>query len=163
MTFVVPFDGSEMATAALARAVEYADALDEEVVAVSVVSERKRYAREKGWIGEEQAFDVDNVVSRLRDQVTELAPDATFEHERIREYPPAREIANEIASVAEQYDPTVMFLGSENVGRVVTPLTSIGANVASDLTYDVYVVRHTTPPRLDEIEAHPEFYQDTTT
>ncbi len=52
-----------------------------------------------------------------------------------------------------------MFLGSENVGRVVTPLTSIAANVAGDLTYDVYVVRHAVPPRLDGLDAHPEFYE----
>jgi len=62
-------------------------------------------------------------------------------------------------SVAERHDPTVMFLGSENVGRVVTPLTSIAANVAGDLTYDVYVVRHAVPPRLDGLDAHPEFYE----
>lgn len=160
MTFVVPFDGSEMAAAALARAVEYADALDEEVVAVSVVPERKKYAREKGWVGEDQEYDVDAVVRELRDQVTELAPDATFEHERIREYPPAREIAGRIANLAEQYEPTVVFLGSENVGSVVTPLTSIAANVAGDLTYDVHVVRHAAPPRLDGLDAHPDFYQE---
>jgi len=161
MTFVVPFDGSEMAEAALARAVEYGTALDEAVVAVSVVPERKRYAREKGWIDDDQQYDVDAVVRQLHEQVTDLAPDATFEHERIREYPPANEIANRIASVAEQHDPTVMFLGSENVGRVVTPLTSIAANVAVDLPYDVHIVRHAAPPRLDGLDAHPEFYQDT--
>jgi nucleotide-binding universal stress UspA family protein len=47
MAFVVPFDGSELAEAALVRAVEYGAALDEEIAAVVVVPERKQYAREK--------------------------------------------------------------------------------------------------------------------
>ena len=35
MTFVVPFDGSKLAEAALVRATEYGDVLDEDVVAVT--------------------------------------------------------------------------------------------------------------------------------
>ncbi len=52
MTFVVPFDGSKLADTSLVRAVEFATALEEDVTAVTVVLERKRYARE-GWIEEE--------------------------------------------------------------------------------------------------------------
>ena len=54
MTFVVPFDGSKLAKAALVRAVEYSTALEEDVTAVTVIPERKRYAREKGWIEENE-------------------------------------------------------------------------------------------------------------
>ncbi|GAB7020858.1 hypothetical protein JCM18750_37200 [Halostagnicola bangensis] len=45
MTFVVPFDRSGLSKAALVRAGEYSQALEEPV---TVVPERKRYAREKG-------------------------------------------------------------------------------------------------------------------
>ncbi|NHN49389.1 universal stress protein [Halostella sp. JP-L12] len=156
MTFVVPFDGSEISAAALGRAVEYGSVLDEDTVAVSIVPERKRYAREKGWIREGETYDVDAVIEQLREQVSRLAPDATFEHERIREYPPSEEIADHIRRIAARHDPTVMFLGSENVGSVITPLTSVAANVAAEKTYDVYIVRHRSPPEIEELAARSE-------
>ena len=87
MAFVVPFDGSELAEAALVRAVEYGAALDEEIAAVVVVPERKQYAREKGWIDENEPYDVDAVAADLREQVQTLAPSAAFEFERIRDFP----------------------------------------------------------------------------
>ncbi len=86
MTFVVPFDGSELAEAALVRAVEYGNALDEGIAAVAVVPERKRYAREKRRIDENEPYNVDAIVASLRERVRELAPSATFEFERIREF-----------------------------------------------------------------------------
>lgn len=151
MTFVVPFDGSELAEAALRRASAFGATLDEPVAAVTVVPERKRYAREKGWIDDEP-FDVDSIVDRLREQVRAIAPDATFEHERIREFPPEDRLADHVERLISEQDSTVVFLGSDNVGRIVTPLTSVGAHVAADVTYDVYVVRGTRPPTIDALE-----------
>ena len=158
MTFVVPFDGSTLASAALARAVEYGTALDEEVTAVTVVPERKKYAREKGWVTGEEPFDVDTIVERLRKQVETIAPSATFDYERIREFPPGEKIADHIERLALEYEPSVVFLGSDNVGRVVTPMTSVGVHVAATATYDVYIVRQLTPPRLDALEPHADVY-----
>jgi nucleotide-binding universal stress UspA family protein len=160
MAFVVPFDGSELAEAALVRAVEYGTALEEETVAVSVVPERKRYAEEKGWIDDEGVFDVDRVVAALRDRVEELAPEASFEYERIREFPPEERIADHIERLALRHDPSVVFLGSDNVGRVVTPLTSVGVHLAAEESYDVFIVRHPSPPKLEALEAHDEFYRE---
>ena len=144
MTYVVPFDGSRLAEEALARAVELGSELDSEVVVISVIPERKRYAREKGWIGDEDPLDVDVVVDDLRERVERVAPDAEFRYERIREYPSGDEIAEEIARLLDEHDPSIVFLGSENVGRVVTPLTSVGVGVAAAESYDVYVVRQST-------------------
>ncbi len=158
MSFVVPFDGSELAEAALVRAVEYGRALEEDVTAVSVVPERTRYAREKGWIDEGESYDVDAVVDALEAQVDALAPEATFEYERIREFPPQERIADHIERLIEAHDPQVVFLGSDNVGRVVTPLTSVGVYVADEESYDVYVVRQIRPPDLEAIAPHEEFY-----
>ncbi|ELZ16153.1 hypothetical protein C477_16705 [Haloterrigena salina JCM 13891] len=160
MSFVVPFDGSELSEAALVRAVEYGTALEEDVAAVSLVSERRRYAVEKGWIEAGEPYDVDAVVDRLRDRVLTLAPDATFECERIREYPPEAELAEHIERLVLEHDPSAVFFGSENVGRVVTPLTSVGARVAAETSYDVFIVRGTQPPKLDALDPHPEFYDD---
>ncbi|MFC6719041.1 universal stress protein [Natrialbaceae archaeon GCM10025810] len=161
MTFVVPFDGSELAEAALVRAVEYGGALDEEIAAVAVVPERKRYAREKGWIDEGEPYDVEAVVETLRGQVRELAPSASFEFERIREFPPETDLADHIERLIRNHDPSVVFLGSDNVGRVVTPLTSVGVHVAAEESYDVFIVRRATPPKLEAIDPHPEFYEGT--
>ena len=163
MAFVVPFDGSELADAALVRAVEYGTTLEEEVVAVTVVPERKRYAREKGWIDDDEAFDVDEIIATLRDRVNELAPDATFEYERIREFPPEAQLADHIERLAMNHEPSVVFLGSDNVGRVVTPLTSVGVHVAAERSYDIFIVRQPAPPAVDAIESHDEFYRESET
>ncbi|SER86647.1 universal stress protein [Natrinema salaciae] len=159
MTFVVPFDGSELAEAALVRAVEYGTALDEDVTAISVVPERKRYAREKGWIDEGEEYDVASVVDSLRERVRTLAPNVSFEYERIREFPPEAQLADHIERLAREHDPSVVFLGSENVGRVVTPLTSVGVHVAAEETYDVFIVRQPGPPNVDALEPHADFYR----
>ncbi|MXV64074.1 universal stress protein [Natronorubrum sp. JWXQ-INN-674] len=161
MTFVVPFDGSALAEAALVRAVEYGQALDEDVTAVAVVPERKRYAREKGWIGAEESYDVESVVERLRGQVTNLAPNASFEYECIREFPPEARLAGHIERLILEHDPSTVFLGSDNVGRVVTPLTSVGVHLADEEAYDVMIIRQRAPPKLAALEAHDEFYDDT--
>jgi nucleotide-binding universal stress UspA family protein len=158
MSFLVPFDGSTLAEAALVRAVEYADALGEGIVVVSIVPERTRYAREKGWVEEGEPYDPERVVDRLEARVSDLAPDARFESERIGEYPPPGTIAGEIARIGHRHDPSVVFLGSENVGSVVTPLASVGTRVAADETYDLHIVRHPAPPALDGVDPHPTYY-----
>ncbi|QFU83119.1 universal stress protein [Natronorubrum aibiense] len=163
MTFVVPFDGSDLAEAALVRAAEYGATLGEAVTAVTVVPERKRYAREKGWIGEDEPYDVDTVVDQLREQVESLTPEASFEYERIREFPPEARIAGHIERLALEHDPSIVFLGSDNVGRVVTPLTSVGVHIAADESYDVFIVRQRAPPKLEAIEPRSEFYEDDAT
>lgn len=160
MTFVVPFDGSKLAEAALVRSVEYGTALEEEIVVVSVVSERKRYAREKGWIDQDDEYDVNSVIENLRERATTLAPEATFEYERIREFPPDGGIAAHIERMAQEHDPSVLFLGSDNVGRVVTPLASVAANIVTEESYDIHIVRHSSPPVIEGLEAHSEFYDD---
>ncbi|ADD07340.1 UspA domain protein (plasmid) [Natrialba magadii ATCC 43099] len=160
MTFVVPFDGSELAEAALVRATEYGAVLDEDIVVVTVIPERNRYAREKGWIGENETVAVDAIAEQLRDQVETLAPAASFEYERIREFPPESRLAGHIERLILEHEPSVVFLGSDNVGRVVTPLTSVGAHVAADHSYDVFVVRQPAPPNVDAVEAHEAFYDE---
>ncbi|MGM0604968.1 MAG: universal stress protein [Halobacteriota archaeon] len=153
MTFVVPFDGTPLAKAALRRATEFGSALDEDVLAITIVPERTRYAREKGWIEADEPFDVEAVVEALERQVEAVAPRAEFTCERIREFPPGDRIADRIERIALQAGASVMFLGSDNVGRVVTPLTSVGVHVAADEAYDVYIVRHPSPPTLDALDA----------
>lgn len=160
MSLIVPFDGSRLAEAALVRASEYAAVLDKDVVTVTVLSERKQYAREKGWIGKDDPYDVEQIAEDLRERVLELVPDATFEHEIIREFPPAEGIADRIERLALEHDPSIVFLGTDNVGRIVTPISSVGMYVAADEIFEVYLVRNVQPPKLAMLDPHPNFYDE---
>ncbi|MHC3439281.1 universal stress protein [Natrialbaceae archaeon A-gly3] len=152
MTFVVPFDGSDLSEAALRRAGEYGKTFEENVIAVCVVSERRRYAREKGWIDDDEEFDLEAVVDELGERVREIVPDVEFDYEQIREYPPVEKIAEHVQTLIERHDPTVVFLGSDNVGGIVTPVSSVGAHVTADEAYDVYIVCHPDAPTPDHLE-----------
>jgi nucleotide-binding universal stress UspA family protein len=147
MTYLVPFDGSELAVAALERAVEFASVMDEAVVALAVVPEDEpEFAVERGWIDEDEPYDPAAVADRLREQVESTAPDATFRCERPSDVSSVASVTTDVVrtvrAVAEDVDATVVFIGSENAGRVSTPVTSVGAPISEDPRYDVHIVRH---------------------
>ncbi|QLG26816.1 universal stress protein [Halorarum halophilum] len=149
MTFLVPFDGSELAEAALVRATRFGAVLEERVPAVSVVPRGNAdYARERGWIGPDEPFDVTAVVSGLHERVTELCPSADFRHEVVDRYAPAGTISRRIRRVAVDEGASMVFVGSENAGRLVTSLGSVGGTLASAGDYDVVIVRNPTPARI---------------
>jgi nucleotide-binding universal stress UspA family protein len=78
-TLVFPFDGSDIAEAALVRATEFGNAFEEDVLAVSVIPKGNTdYAREHGWIGQDEEFDLESVVSTLHEQVTDSCPSTGF-------------------------------------------------------------------------------------
>jgi len=102
MTFVVPFDGSDLAEAALVRAVEFSQALEESVVAVAVIPKgNTEYAKEHGWIGSDDSFEMDRVVETLHEQVINLAPSADFRHLTVDRYAPSGTIASELRRFAK--------------------------------------------------------------
>jgi nucleotide-binding universal stress UspA family protein len=143
VTHVVPFDGSELSTAALVRAAEFAEVFGEEVLAVSVLPEGNvEYATARGWIDSGEPFDTDRIVSFLREQVAASAPAATFRHELVERRVPERTVGKRVREVARSVDASIVFIGSENAGRLVTRLTSVGTSIASDTSYDVVIVRH---------------------
>ncbi|GAB7094634.1 universal stress protein [Halolamina litorea] len=146
MTLLVPFDGSTLAEAALSRAVQFAEAFDETVLAVAVVPQgNTNYAREHGWIDPGDPFDADAIAATLGDQVAALAPEASFRAEPVSRGARAGSIARVIRRLARTEDAPMVFVGSENAGRLVTNLTSVGGNVAADRQYDVVIVRNTAP------------------
>jgi len=157
--FMVPFDGSYLAEVALIRATEYANALDEDVIAVSIVPNDEEYAREKDWIDPGQPFEIETVTSTIHRQVTDIAPQVSFRYERT-ETSTAEHIATAIKEVAGEVYPSVVFLGSENAGQIVTPLTSVAGKVGADAHYDLHIVRHRSPTPIQKIEAHAEFYRE---
>jgi len=147
MTYLVPFDGSALAEAALRCATEFATAMDETVVALAVVPpEEREFAIERGWIDEGEAYDPDAVEAHLRSRVERIAPDATFRCERPGDVSSVASVTTDVVrtirTVAEDVDATVVFIGSENAGRVSTPVSSVGAPVSEDPRYDVHIVRH---------------------
>ena len=152
MTMIVPFDGSELAEAALVRATEFGDVFDEEVLAVSVIPRKNTsYARERGWIGQNEAFDLSSVVATLHEQVTGLCPSADFRHKVVDRYAQPGTIAGSLRSVAKAEDASMVFIGSENAGRLVTAVSSVGGSVATDQSYDVVIVRDRAPAKIAKL------------
>ncbi len=145
MTLLVPFDGSTLSETALRKAVAYGEFVGEEPLVLSVVPDDGDYARERGWIDPHEGFDPEVVVRKLRRAATDCAPEARFRAEVVAAAEPTAtphtEVIRTILSVAASVEPSVVFLGSENVGRVTGELSSVGDPVAAGHRYDVYVVR----------------------
>lgn len=173
MTYLVPFDGSDLSEAALAKARMHAIALDEappdvrkfivrekplDVVAVSIVPESAQYAREKGWIRDGEEFRARRVVERLHRQVTDLDPSASFQFERVGSFATSGTISVRLRRKAEELDASVIFMGSENAGRIVTPITSVGGGVTADQDCDVCIVRRRLPPETKKRLKSEFFY-----
>ena len=153
MTLIVPFDGSGLAEAALVRATEFGSVFDEDVLAVSVIPKQNEdYARERGWIGPEEEFSMESVVSTLHKQVTDLCPSADFRHKVVDRYAPSGSISKRIRKVAKDEDASMVFIGSDNAGRLVTSVSSVGGSVGSDMAYDVVIVRNKSPAKIAKLK-----------
>jgi len=149
MTFLVPFDGSPLAEAALVRAAEFAGVFDEDVVAVSVVPEGNAdYARERNWLDSGEPFDLQSVVATLHTQVTDLCPSVDFRHLTVGTHASPGTIATRVRRRAEREDVSMVFVGSDNAGHLVTEMSSVGGTIAADDAYDVVIVRSRTPARI---------------
>lgn len=152
MSLLVPYDGSTLAQAALRRADAFGTVFDEPVVAVSVIPEgNTSYARERGWLGPEDSYDRQRIVTHLHDGVTELVPAAHFRYVMVDRYAPTGTIAKRLRRIAREESASMVFVGSENVGRIATGLSTVGGTVAADDAYDVVIVRRDRPTALDAI------------
>lgn len=152
MTLVVPFDGSELAEAALVRATEFGTVFEEDVLAISVIrNENAKYARERDWIGPNEEFDLETVVTSLHEQVMDLCPSSDFRHTVVDRYAPAGSVAKAIRKIAKREDASMVFIGSENAGHLVTSISSVGGSIASDDAYDVVIVRHRNPSKIAQL------------
>lgn len=143
MTIAVPFDGSELSEAALVRAAEFDDVLEEGLLVITVVpSGNTEYARDRGWLDPDEQFDLETIRDRLETQAHDCCPEARFRLETVDRYAPSGSIANRIRQIGHEADASLVCLGSENAGHVVTTVSSVASTVASDDTYDLLVVRH---------------------
>lgn len=107
-----------------------------------------RYARDRGWLGPDEASDDETVVSTLHRQVTDRCPTADFHHPFVGRYAPSGAISKRVRNLAKREDASTVFVGSENAGRLVTALGSFGGSIAADDDCDV-VVHRASPPRHD--------------
>lgn len=146
MVLLAPFDGSDLARTAVDRAVRFGDLTDEEVVVLVVVPPDPEFATERGWLDEDDPFDAEAVGDRLADSAREVAPNATIRVEHTEDTSSmastTMDISRRIRQVAHELDVSIVFVGSENAGRVTTPVTSVGSPVSEDPQYDVHIVRH---------------------
>jgi nucleotide-binding universal stress UspA family protein len=142
MSIVVPFDGDELAQLALRRASIMAEAFQTPVHAVTIIPRGTDYARNQGWLDADESFDGERIAERLRLQVAEIAPEATYHAQQVNSRLPRGSIAKRLRRFARDKDANVVFIGSENAGRIVTPISSVAGSVAADEDYDVYVIRN---------------------
>lgn len=140
MTYIVAFDGGALSEAALRRASTFARATDERLVVVSVLPTDEVLAREYDLPTDDE-YDPEAAADRLREAVRETAPGAEFRIESVDAYAGKRRIAREITRAAREEDASVVFVGSDDAGRVVQPVSSVGGAVASADDFDVFIVR----------------------
>ena len=151
MVHFVPFDGSRLAESALLRAAGYADLVDTPVHAHVVIPQgNTEYAREHGWLDYGDDFDIETVVVNVREAVTDLVPAAGFDYDVVNRHAPRGVVARTLREAAIAEDATVVFVGSENAGRVVGPMTTVGSSVVADDRYDVHIVRQELPHQPPE-------------
>jgi len=140
MVFLVPFDGSSVSEAALARAVEHGKALDEEIVAVSFVPTGADYAERRKWIQPDEEFAAETASATLRRKIEEATDDAERTFEESGAHSPEDGITGRIRQVASDVDASTLFVGARNDhdgDNLVTPF----GGLAPDGDYDVHIVR----------------------
>jgi len=146
MTLLVPFDGTELSEAALKRATEYAEFSGESVVALTVVPDEPEYALSRNWLDPNDPFDPEAIAERFEQRVADIAPGAEFRYEVPEDVSSMAsitiDVTRTIRAVAHEIGASVIFIGSENAGRVSSPVSSVGAPVSEDPSYDVFIVRH---------------------
>ena len=152
MALIVPFDGSSLSKTALVRAVQFDTVLKEGVVSVTAIPKNNaEYARERGWIDPTEPFDTDAVVSHLRNESEQIAPDAAFHHRFVDRYAPPGTVANRIRKFARTNDASIVFIGSENAGRFVSRFT-VGTSIAADRAYDTMLITNEKLPKITKLE-----------
>ncbi|WP_302081181.1 universal stress protein [Salinibaculum rarum] len=140
MVFLVPFDGSPVAKAALTRAVEHGKALGEEIVAVSLVPTGATYAERRKWIQPDEDFAAETASTELQRKIDEATDDAERNFDESSAQSLDGGISDRIQQVAKDVDASVLFVGTDDTSeddRLTTPF----GPVAADGAYDVHLVR----------------------
>lgn len=154
MVILVPFDGSMLSRTALFHAYRASGNYNEMTLVVTVIPDgNEDYAREKGWLSSSKPFDRATIISRLREQVAELAPDADFEYILVGRHAPPGTMSNRIRQLARTRDASAIFIGSENAGHSRLGTESIGGRVAFEADCDISLIRNVLPQIEDKTTA----------
>ncbi|WP_161973147.1 universal stress protein [Halostella litorea] len=146
MVVIVPFDGSTLSKSALLHGLRASGLYQDDLLAVTVIPDRNAgYARENGWLTDEEEFDKELIVSRLRQQVAQIAPEAEFKHITVDRYATSGTISSRIRRLARDLDTSAIFIGSENAGHSFLGPESVGGRVAYENAYDIAIIRNPIP------------------
>lgn len=140
MVFLVPYDGSSVSEAALDRAVEHGRALEEEVVAVSLIPTGSEYAERRKWIEPTEEFAVETARSELKRKISETTDSSERPLVGMGASSPQDGVTDRIRRVADEVDASVLFVGTAGENgdeRLTTPFGTID----QDGDYDVHLVR----------------------
>jgi len=140
MVFLVPYDGSAVSEVALGRAVEHGEALDEEVVAVSLIPTGSEYAERRKWIEPTEEFAIETARSELRRKIAETTDSSERPLVGMGASSPQDGVTDRIRRVADEVDASVLFVGTadeEAADRLTTPFGTI----SQDGEYDIHLVR----------------------
>lgn len=149
MTLLVPYDGSALSKTALSRAKTFAEFEDDDLLALVVIPDEPGYAHRHAWLDPEDTFDVGVVERKLTQEIRDVAPNADVRAEFVENTEPTAgtttAVVRTIKQVASEVEARIVFVGSQNAGKVTAPLASVGSTVAGDARYDVHIVRHPDP------------------
>jgi len=140
MVFLVPYDGSRVAEAALDRAVTHGEALGEKVVAVSFVPTGTEYVRRRKWIEPGEDFALESAREELHRKIEETTDDAERHFEGPGASAPQDGVAEDIKQVAAEVEASVLFVGTTGDSDAETVDTPFGS-IAPNGEYDIHLVR----------------------
>jgi nucleotide-binding universal stress UspA family protein len=140
MVFLVPYDGSNVSEAALDRAVEHGEALEEEVVAVTFVPTGSEYAERRKWIEPTEDFAVDSARSELKRKIAETTDDAERNYLDSGATSVENGVSDRIRRIANDVDASILYVGTSDDDDEDTVKTPFGS-IAQEASYDVHLVR----------------------
>jgi hypothetical protein len=103
-------------------------------------SGRRPFARKRGWLGENESFELETVADSAREEAASLASAASFEPLRVGHHASSGAIGSRLRRLVRDLDPDVV--GSENAGHQMNAVGSVAFPVIGSDSYDVLVVRH---------------------
>ncbi|RNJ26737.1 universal stress protein [Halosegnis longus] len=142
MHYFVAFDGTRLSEEAVRRVRSMAHATDDITVATAIPDGDEEFARERGWLAEDDPFEMEAVVRSAREEALSLASAAEFDALRVGHHAPSGAIGSRLRRLVRDIDPEVVVVGSENAGHQMDAVGSVASSVIGGDSYDVLVVRH---------------------
>lgn len=142
MHYFVAFDGTRLSEEAVRRVRSMAHVGDDITVATAIPDGDEEFARKRGWLGEDESFELETVGDNAREETVSIAPAAEFEALRVGHHASSGAIGSRLRRLVRDIDPDVVVVGSENAGHQMNAVGSVASSVIGGDSYDVLVVRH---------------------